>query len=654
MSDASSEHASSEFNVYSDDPVSLRDEDLFSRTDYADRIADLAFEVTRQTDSAVIALVGRWGSGKTSMINFIKVRIDEEESFKVVDFNPWIVSDLPSVLTDFFDTLHSALPKNRMRKVGKILKRYARKVTPALGAVSVAGVSVNASQLALLFRGQTPIATLRDRVSNSLRRMDTPILVIVDDIDRLQSDELIFIFKLMRLIGYLPNVYYLIAYDETTLLSVLAKTAATDSREHGPSEYLEKMIQVKLHMPPMDPYSAFDMFYSLLGEMTERHDIVMSPYDKEKLNLAYTAVMSRHLQEPRRIRRFCAHLEAPFALVKPDVDFIDYVIIAFLRFSYPSVVEILRQHEQELTLGKTTESPRADDGWSERLLEAGVSQDEIEDIERVLAGIFPSAEESLGRSSGLYQMEDETNHPPPNGVGTPLYFKRYFSPVVAPDDLDDATAREALQEILVGCPSSTWDRIIASMPINSERAILKLYQLAPNDRASAKLLIPALCKLAPHTPEGFERFVAPKFRLLSWMAELASLLTTSERPGHVYQIIRCCNLERIASMTRHPSFGGHVDSLDDPPDSLGYLRLKIVPLIRDVLDAQAQIDEHPTRDVALLIEAWFAFVPTIEPREWLRERLIDGARLPTYFGGIVEASDTLLDEGEDSELRSDK
>ena len=54
-----------------------------------------------RTDSAVLALVGRWGSGKTSMINFVKIRIDEAESFKIVDFNPWMVSDLPSVLTDF-------------------------------------------------------------------------------------------------------------------------------------------------------------------------------------------------------------------------------------------------------------------------------------------------------------------------------------------------------------------------------------------------------------------------------------------------------------------------------------------------------------------------------------------------------------------------
>ena len=557
-----------------------------------------------------------------------------------------MVSDLPSVLTDFFDTLHSALPKHRMRKVGKTLKRYARKVTPALGALSVAGVSLNASQFASLFRGQTPIATLRNRVSNSLRKMDTPILVIVDDIDRLQSDELVFIFKLMRLIGYLPNVYYLIAYDETTLLSVITKTAAVDNREYGASEYLEKMVQVKLQMPPMDPYSAYDMLNTLLDEMKDRHSIALSPYDEEKLNLAYTALMSHHLQEPRRIRRFCAHLEAPFALVRPDVDFVDYVIIAFLQFSYPSVVELLRQHEQELTIGEAMESVRADEPWSERLLKAGVVQDEIEDIERVLAGIFPSVEESLGRSSGLYQVEDETNHPPPNGVGTPLYFKRYFSPVVAPDDLDDATAREALQEILDGRPGPLWDRIIASMPINSERAILKLYQLAPSAPATAKKLIPSLCRLAPRTPQGFERFVAPKFRLLSWMAELASVLAPNERSGHVYQIVRCCNLERIASMTRHPSFGGHVDSLDDPPDSLGYLRVKMVPLIRDVLDAQTQIDQDTTRDIALLLKAWFAFVPTSEPSEWLRKRLADGACMPTYLVGIVESIGTLLDEGE--------
>ncbi len=107
MSNPSLRPASPRLGVYSDDPVHSLADDLFSRAEYAQRIAQALRELTTQVDSAIIALNGPTGSGKTSMLNFVRTLLDETDSFKVVTFNPWIASDLPSLVTDFFTTLRS-------------------------------------------------------------------------------------------------------------------------------------------------------------------------------------------------------------------------------------------------------------------------------------------------------------------------------------------------------------------------------------------------------------------------------------------------------------------------------------------------------------------------------------------------------------------
>lgn len=64
--------------------------------------------------------------------------------------------------------------------------------------------------------------------------------MILDDLDRLAPDELLLVFKLVRLIGRLPNVYYLLCYDEQTLLDTLSRSALVGGSEGRAREYMEK------------------------------------------------------------------------------------------------------------------------------------------------------------------------------------------------------------------------------------------------------------------------------------------------------------------------------------------------------------------------------------------------------------------------------
>jgi predicted KAP-like P-loop ATPase len=81
-------------------------------------------------------------------------------------------------------------------------------------------------------------------------------LIILDDLDRLEPAELLLTFKLVRLVGRLPNVYYLLTYDERTLVDVLKRTDLVGEEDGRAQAYLEKMIQVRLDIPPLLDSSA--------------------------------------------------------------------------------------------------------------------------------------------------------------------------------------------------------------------------------------------------------------------------------------------------------------------------------------------------------------------------------------------------------------
>src|SRR5690606_3114895 len=99
-----------------DDPVSDEAHDVLARGPFAARVVELVEHVSTETPSAVLALMGPWGSGKTSVLHFARRRFEVDGRWKVVEFNPWMVSDLPTLVQEFFTTLLAALPDDRRGK----------------------------------------------------------------------------------------------------------------------------------------------------------------------------------------------------------------------------------------------------------------------------------------------------------------------------------------------------------------------------------------------------------------------------------------------------------------------------------------------------------------------------------------------------------
>ncbi len=115
-------------------PIRKKEDDVFERSNFASQVAGHLI-LSKTSPSLILALEGKWGEGKTSTINLIKEKIKEGNvEAAIIDFNPWLIGSLESVIEGFLIQLASSINQTFNTNVasqaaGKLLK-FAQFLSP--------------------------------------------------------------------------------------------------------------------------------------------------------------------------------------------------------------------------------------------------------------------------------------------------------------------------------------------------------------------------------------------------------------------------------------------------------------------------------------------------------------------------------------------
>ncbi|HXC76024.1 MAG TPA: P-loop NTPase fold protein, partial [Candidatus Acidoferrum sp.] len=252
-----------------DHPVASRSEDRLGRAHYADEIAS-AIRGMNAARGLVVGLTAPWGYGKTSVLNMVAEQLAVEPNLTVLPFNPWMFSGSDQLVHLFFEQIAAEL---RLRggkansKLADMLIAYGQAVGP-LQFVPVAGVWISragalAAGAGKLMKGRkrpsTSATKQKEEIERALSDLARPLVVVLDDIDRLTRPEIRDIFRLVRLTAHFPNIIYMLAFDRGQV-----ERALDDNAETGRA-YLEKIIEVEFALPEI-PEDAIVQI--LLSELT--------------------------------------------------------------------------------------------------------------------------------------------------------------------------------------------------------------------------------------------------------------------------------------------------------------------------------------------------------------------------------------------------
>ena len=443
-----------------DRPITSANQDALGRGRFAKRVAAVINEVRQVEESSVLAIVGPWGSGKSSVINLACTELKTlDSSWQVCPARTWASPDASGVIAEIFAAIRSALPDDRRAsKALDLLGKYAPLVTPALSMVPVVGnllqgLAGNATKLLASRQTQRPMQELFEELTGELEKLRLRILVVLDDVDRLQPDELLMLFKAIRQVAPFPGVYYLLAYDEQTVIGILTDTPIAQHNQDRALAYLEKIVQVPLAMPPVEYYYARQLLTAGLNNALLYPGWVRFTGEQEsRFRELYDSMLQRTLAEPRAVNRFLRQVAAYLPLIDPaELDLVDLLTLIHLRSFAPATYRLLARSKTALT----SDEPVSD------LFRAALDRcvqsecgDVCDEVKAAVTGLFPALHDYSGDTTGSIRVQLESfPRQDAKRVSAAEYFDRYFLLGLAITDVPDATARDALHAIARGEPS---------------------------------------------------------------------------------------------------------------------------------------------------------------------------------------------------------
>lgn len=413
-----------------DRPIARKADDIFDRAPFAEQIAHIVASRS-DTSSLVVGLYGPWGDGKTSTLAMIKETLEADADVITMDYNPWFYGDTTEQLTrSFFTSI-----KAKLETSGYFTKENIGSLMATFGA-GVPYVGEGISRVGEVMTTEA-LTEARDALGEILKKHGKKIVIFIDDIDRLDRADIQTLFKLVRLSGGFDHTTYVLAFDDAIVAEALGQAYGAGDPVAG-RRFLEKIVQVPLHLPPVRPVKLRDLMFAACDRILADNDIAYDEGQGSELGYALATGLVHALKTPRQVKLFDNAISFAVPLLKGEVDIVDQVQMEALRIFYPPVYEAVRKNPDALLRSRERR-----DGEAPSPIEAAIAAIEGSDAERkavrrMLTGLFPRFG-TMGHGDS-WEIEWAKH----KKICSSDYFARYFTYSVPADDISDIAIDELI------------------------------------------------------------------------------------------------------------------------------------------------------------------------------------------------------------------
>ena len=469
--------------IGADVPIKTSAQDRLRRTDFAARIAAVLSELSLR-EGRVFAIRGQWGFGKSSLKNLITEKLDaRQDGADWLEFNPWQWGDGDAIARALFEQIadrlggeHSTGARARadaLRRYGAILNGVSEPIKQIGSSTAIASaILTNASLIAIasavgfdmptvakvaaIFatlslglpwigrllsyfgrdRSGEPLDKVRVGLEARLRELDRPLVVFVDDIDRLEPDQIRMVLRQVKANANLPNIVFVLLFQPSIVESALDPVAAGDGRA-----FLEKVVQANFDLPAVPVSIVHSAFGAELSAVASAYATEANGFNQTRWGNAFVGCIQPYLRNMRDARRLLSSIAIHMPLHLSgdvfEVNIIDFLMLETLRVFEPDLHEALFQN-QDLVLqkGRYSGDPRqkADQAAAESLLEA-VVEDRRQIARDSLKELFPQLEWAFGGTH--YGGSWHERWLAAKRACTARFFPRYFELQTATGELSE-------------------------------------------------------------------------------------------------------------------------------------------------------------------------------------------------------------------------
>jgi len=497
-------------------PISSRNEDFLDRQYFADNIADAIknYEDTNKS-SLTIGLYGKWGSGKTSIINMITEKLADKSDIIIFKFEPWIFSDTQQLISIFFKELARTIKFNdsseKAVQIGEELETYAAFFKPlslipeptvsvlSLLSEKVFGSMGKAIKQWAGFKAKNLEGTKR-LIEEHILELDKKILIIIDDIDRLNNTEIRQVFQMIKVLGNFPNTIYLSSMDKEVVAEALSEVQKGDG-----SEYLEKIINVPFNVPSVSKSDVEKFLFNKLDEVIK--EVREEDFDQTYWGNIYHSGFKQFFKNIRDVIRYINVLRFNYSVLSNKVNIIDLIVVTGFQVFEPKIYELLK-HNKDYLVG-TIPASRYDGDEIKNYIKTFIensyndlrvlSQD---DYLALLQELFIKINEVY---SNTHYVGYDTVCRKEAKLCSPEFFDTYFTMTL---DSDEISSQEMKQYIELASDEEKFREQILSLVSNNKitRFLERLQDYTSTDiqPSQFQIIINVLMDLGDSFPKGRE------------------------------------------------------------------------------------------------------------------------------------------------------
>lgn len=344
-----------------DKPIEKISDDLLNRGSFASRIANCLISNQKQ-ESLVISLNGKWGSGKSSILNMVKEELLSKKNIAkkqmiphIIDFTPRNFLSQDNIIEQFFNTLQSNFKYSKLKKLlmsaGKIVtsdnfvESLDYILIPSTAVVAIKKLSKAFKKYISAVENKSgDLISKKDAVEKFLKKSKIHFIVFIDDLDRLNDSEIKLIFQLIKSVCGFSNITYLLAYDKAIIGKALQSEQIGEDGIDG-FKYLEKLVQVEFNVPELKKEKIFDIvdrdLTALLGDKINELSI-------PRFRGLIFEGMFKNFKTLREEKRFMNILSFCIDSYYGELDLSDLIGITYLRVLDESIISTLIDYQDWL------------------------------------------------------------------------------------------------------------------------------------------------------------------------------------------------------------------------------------------------------------------------------------------------------------------
>ncbi len=462
--------ASSECSVFlHDHPKALPDDDCLGRAAFAEKLAS-KISAWKHQDSLVIGLEGAWGSGKTTIKNFVLHYLKREPRIPVVEFNPWQFSGDDRLFEEFAGAIGAVLPtegpeaaerKQLWSKYSSYLAfggkfASALKLAAAFSGIPGATVVLDQATQAIdaiggtvndavetMESGSKSLQSIKAQLAAAFQQLERPLLVVIDDIDRLTNQEVALIFRLVKANADFPNVVYLLLYDRHYVEKSLNRISSSKG-----SEFLQKIVQMPIPVPQPQAQrihkEALVCLDRIIGALPGN---IAKNWESERWMNLWVGGLSAYFSDLRRVYRYSNSCAFLLDNLKSndcvEIDVMDFLALEVLRIFEKVVFDKIHASGRLLTgLEVSQWEAKEFEGLLREILDCANNKDATKEI---VSALFIKAKgnlENMGYAESF--MRDATAR---QRICSPEHFAKYFQMALPDGALSQSRVLEVIQNL---------------------------------------------------------------------------------------------------------------------------------------------------------------------------------------------------------------